>query len=364
MAAVCDNGGARMLANEPLSLMSLEEIEEETPKWLINEYMPMGQICLLAGCGGVGKTSIWTAIAASISDGRKTFLESSLPDEAFSDREPRNVLYFSSEDSSKVILKPRLRNNNARMENLYTMDISDKRFKEITFDSPILSSLIEKYRPALVIFDPIQGFLSERVEMSSRNAMRHVLTPLIGYGEKYETTFLIICHTNKQAGVWGRKRIADSSDLWDIARSVMLVGETKDKGIFYISHEKSNYGITGKTVLFSLHDGVINFEGYSGQKDQDYVMTADFSRRCAPAQDAAKKFIMEYLQDGELREVTDVDEAANVRGISKTALRKAKSELNKSGEIQYTNKAEGHAKGVKHFLSITNNQEVDGGDIL
>ena len=60
------------------------------------------------------------------------------------------------------------------------------------------------------------------IRMGDRNAMRNCLAPLIGYGEKYGVTFLIVEHANKQSGVWGRKRIADSADIWDISRSVIM----------------------------------------------------------------------------------------------------------------------------------------------
>lgn len=65
-----------------------------------------------------------------------------------------------------------------------------------------------------------------------------MLKPSDWPGEKYGTTFIIIVHTNKQVGLWGRKRIADSADIWDIARSVLIAGEAND-GLRYISQEKA-----------------------------------------------------------------------------------------------------------------------------
>lgn len=39
--------------------------------------------------------------------------------------------------------------------------------------------------------------------------------------------------------MWGRKRIADSSDIWDIARSVLIAGEAGNN-LRYLSQEKCN----------------------------------------------------------------------------------------------------------------------------
>ena len=44
----------------------------------------------------------------------------------------------------------------------------------------------------MCIFDPIQAFVPPDIRMGDRNAMRSCLSPLIGYGEKYGVTFLII----------------------------------------------------------------------------------------------------------------------------------------------------------------------------
>lgn len=186
-------------------------------------------------------------------------------------QEPQTVLFFSAEDSMQHVLKKRLRLNGAVMENIKSIDPSDDRFERLKFDDPFLGELIKEHRPALVIFDPIQSFIPWKADLSKRNQVRQSLTNLIKYGEKYGCTFLIIVHTNKQSNVWGRKRIADTADLWDAARSVLIAGETGEDNIRYISHEKCNYGPTGETVLFSIENGAVKFNGYSGKKDREYV---------------------------------------------------------------------------------------------
>lgn len=160
----------------------------------------------------------------------RPFLESFLPEDWGNEGIPQIVMFFSAEDSSEYTLKRRLRKNGAILENIYSIDIADERFQDVKFNSPFLEQLLDKYRPALCIFDPIQAFVPPDIRMGDRNAMRACLSPLIGYGEKYGTTFLIIEHANKQSGVWGRKRIADSADIWDISRSVIMAGETNEAG--------------------------------------------------------------------------------------------------------------------------------------
>lgn len=345
----CDAGKTKVinLESESLNLVSMDAVEEREPDWLIANYIPKYQITVMAGDGGSGKTTSWCGIAAAVSSGTPSFLENVIPEE-FVTYEPQKVLFFSSEDSFEYTLKARLRKNGASMGNIYSISLKDERFSEVKFNSHFLEQLIEKYRPALVIFDPIQSFIPPDIQMGQRNAMRACLNPLIGLGERYKTTFLIIVHANKQQGVYGRKRIADSADIWDIARSVLMVGTTKDKGIRYLSHEKSNYGPTGDTVLFSIQDGKIQLEGISDKKDREFVSESAYEVNQKPQRNEAKEFILEYLQDGE-KLASDLDAAANAMSISKATLKRAKADLKKEGRLKY--RSEGF-KEKKFYCSL------------
>ncbi|MCB7317150.1 bifunctional DNA primase/polymerase [Lacrimispora sp. 210928-DFI.3.58] len=332
---------------EPISLVSMDTVEEKEPEWLITDYMPKGQITVLAGDGGAGKTTIWCSIAAAVSSGSTCFLNSDNP---FTRRhEPGTVIFFSSEDSAEYTLKGKLRRAGADLGRVLSLYLSDERFSEIKFNAPLLEELIREHRPALVVFDPLQSFIPPDIQMGQRNAMRDCLSALIGLGEKYGTTFLIIVHTNKQIGLWGRKRIADSADIWDIARSVLIAGEAEE-GLRYISQEKSNYGPQAETVLFSLDSGKVEFKGYTDKKDRDYVLAAQASTHQTPARNDAKAFILDYLKDGE-RETADLDSMMKAQGISGRTLERAKAELKKDGKIMYKYREFGKEKKVYCKLS-------------
>ena len=313
-------------------MVSMKEAEEKDAEWLVTGYVPLYQITSLAGDGGSGKTTVWCSLAADISSGKRTILEKFLPD-GFGGGVPQKVMFFSAEDSFEYTLKRRLRKNGAKLENIFSIDIADDRFKDVKFNNPFLEQLLDKYRPELCIFDPIQAFVPPEIRMGDRNAMRNCLAPLIGYGEKYGVTFLIVEHANKQSGVWGRKRIADSADIWDISRSVIMAGETNEPGIRYLSHEKSNYGQTENTVLYTIEDEVICFKGYTEKKDKDFVTEIDYNSRQKPQRDEAKEFILDFLRDGE-KEVSELDEMAAAMSISKNAIKNAKTDLKRDGMIK------------------------------
>lgn len=349
---VCNNGTAQTLKEYSLDMTSMSNAQEKTPEWLITDYMPRYQITSLAGDGGGGKTTVWCALAAAISSGNRPFILNEFVPADFAKCNPEKVMFFSAEDSFEYTLKRRLRKNGAKLENIFSIDIADERFQDIKFNSPLLERLLAKYCPALCIFDPIQAFVPPDIRMGDRNAMRSCLAPLIGYGEKYGTTFLIVEHANKQSGVWGRKRIADSADIWDISRSVIMAGETNEQGIRYLSHEKSNYGLTGSTILYGIDNEVVSFKGYTEKKDKDFVTEVDYTTRQAPQREEAKAFILDFLKDGE-KEVAELDEMAAAMSISSATLKRAKADLKKDGKLKYRPVTKGDKQGFKYYVSLT-----------
>lgn len=66
---------AKSKAPLSLDLVSLDNVPEERPDWLIPGYIPRYQITTLAGDGGSGKTTVWCNIAAAVSSGRPCFIE-------------------------------------------------------------------------------------------------------------------------------------------------------------------------------------------------------------------------------------------------------------------------------------------------
>lgn len=111
-----------------------------------------------------------------------------------------------------------------------------------------------------------------------------------------------------------------------------MLGETDQKRIRYITHEKSNYGLLQKTILFELEDGKPEFRGYSDKHDREFITEHDYSVRMKPASESAKEFILEYLEDGE-KEAEDLKESAKANGISEGTFNRVRNELKKSGAI-------------------------------
>lgn len=322
------------VTEEDLDIPTLEDFEEREKKWLISGYIPEGCVTLLCSDGGIGKTSIWCDTLAALTSGRSTIFDkaSGLP---FQTGIQKNVMYFSKEDPTEEVLKAKLREAGAVQKNIRCIGIDDPRINKIWYGSLYLEKLIDKFKPDIVVFDTLQAFLPDGVDMAKRKDMRDALNPLNQLGAKYGTAFLLIMHTNKSSNS-GRQRMADSSDIWDLGRSALMAGRTREEDVCYISHEKCNYGRLQKTILFSVTDSGIEYKGTSKKKDRDYMAEGIVSGMgMGPKQEEAKSFIIENLEDG--MEISKLEALAKDAGISQSTLRDARAALVTDKRIKVVN---------------------------
>lgn len=271
--------------HKQLLTIPLADIPTQSTNWMAMYRIPEGEITLLAGDGGVGKSTIACEIVCSVSTGKPYFLD---PRE----RTPGNVLILSGEEDPSRVIKPRIEKAGADMERIFVVK-GGRGADRTTIGSEQFEALISERKLALCLIDPIQSFVPSGMNMSARNQMRCTTDNLAKLSEKYGTTFLIICHTNKRENASGRNRISDSSDLYDAARSVLVVGATGQENVRYLSHEKSNYSLMQDTLLVSLEGGKVTLCGTTKNKDRDYVLCGGGKKLRNPV---LEKCMLEYVE--------------------------------------------------------------------
>lgn len=341
----------------------LSSFTEEEATWLVPGWIPEGQITLIAADGGLGKTTFWTHIIASVSSGKRCIL-----DPPGYTRPAQRVAFLTTEDSVRKKLRKKLREGGANLSNIITPDFAgdkDSALRGLKFGSQEVERFIRYFKPALCVFDPVQGFIPPAVSMAARNQMRDCMAPLVALGEETGTAFLVVCHSNKRKGAWGRDRISDSADLWDIARSVLMMGYTDDDGVRYLSNEKNNYSTLADTLLFTIDgNGQIHAEGTTWKRDREYTQEASFAVS-TPKRDGCKSWLLQQIDgaDGQIASKV-LEEMAKQAGYSYRTMRRAKDELKRDGVIKYhqagglTDKAWFVQRADSQFTELTDNDAV------
>ena len=318
----------------------LENVPIQNVSWLVEGLLPMGEVSLLGADGGTGK-GIWQAqLIAYVTAGRTSGFFPQPPEKTGS------VLIFSGEDDPGKVLKARLTAAGADMSRVMVVT-SDAYFARtgspLCIPDTSFAKYVGKAAPALVIIDPLQSFLPAGVEMASRNQMRSALLPLKALCAKHGCAALISMHTNKRANVSGRARLADSSDIWDMARSVLMMGRSNSDGKIYLSHEKSSYSRPQQTVLLHIEDVELDgvrtaqavFDGYTDKKDADFIKEPRV--RQAQTKEDTRDAILNVLAESRLGSMASSElRAAVVKeiGCSDRTYERAYADLVRSGDVK------------------------------
>ena len=317
----------------------LSDVPCEETEWLVPDVLPRGEISLLGADGGTGK-GIWQAqLIAYVTAGRTSGFFPQPPEKTGS------VLLFSGEDDPGKVLKARLTAAGADMSRVMVVT-SDAYFARtgspLCIPDTSFAKYVGKAAPALVIIDPLQSFLPAGVEMASRNQMRSALLPLKALCAKHGCAALISMHTNKRANVSGRARLADSSDIWDIARSVLMMGRDKNSEKLYLSHEKSSYSAPARTALLHIEQAQVEgvttavavFDSRTDKKDADFV--EERRVRTAQTKEDTAQAILNVLAESKLGSMPNTQLRAEVMKeieCSKCTYDRAYRSLVMSGEV-------------------------------
>ena len=318
----------------------LSDVPCEETEWLVPDVLPRGEISLLGADGGTGK-GIWQAqLIAYVTAGQTSGFFPEPP------AQTGRVLILAGEDDPGKVLKARLLAAGADMNRVLCLTADDyfqRTGQPLTLKDEALAKFAAKAGPLLLIVDPLQSFLPAGVEMASRNQMRSILLPLKAIAAAQQCAVLLVMHSNKKQGVSDRKRLADSSDIWDMARSVLMMGRSNSDGKIYLSHEKSSYSRPQQTVLLHIEDVELDgvrtaqavFDGYTDKKDADFIKEPRV--RQAQTKEDTRDAILNVLAESRLGSMASNELRTAVMqeiGCSDRTYERAYADLVRSGDVK------------------------------
>jgi hypothetical protein len=307
----------------------LSEIEAEEIYWMWRPYIPLGEVTIMAGRGGVGKSFLAARIAAAISSG------AALPGPP-EIRTPANVLIISAEDDPARVIRPRMERAGAVLSRVLIYQLDEHGFSLGDQQSMTrLELLAEKYRPRLVIIDPIVSFLGGRMNPDKSNEVRAALNPLADVARRQRMAILAVAHVRKGSSTVAAERILHSVDFVNSVRSALMVTpDPQDENGRLLSHVKTNLAVLGRTQRFTIRGDddeapYLEWLGESGLSG-DEVSSIEGSTNAQEKAlvDEAEEFLRDELMSGKPRLAKDLlDKARRELGISGATLKRAKAKL-------------------------------------
>lgn len=216
-------GGKGQHEGPGLQLRAFSSIDPAVLHWAVPGYFPQGELVLLAGDGGEGKSLITLHMASRITRGDPCFGLN------YGSGGPQNVLLACCEDDSATTTKPRLMAAGADMERVHEIQgVYDKEGRISPFGlghiEQIANALKKLTNVGLIVIDPVTAYLgASGVDDGKDVEIRTLLEPLRVIVREAKTLCVLVKHFNKTISPKASARIAGAAGWRNAARASYLV---------------------------------------------------------------------------------------------------------------------------------------------
>lgn len=338
---VVDNYEEKMVVMDYKSLMNYKIVKQP---YLIDNILPEGEVVILAGKRGDGKTWIAMEEGLGVCSGTDVFGEKV--------KEKKKVMFIDEEGGEgNMANRMQLLAKGKDLEN-DDLDFISLSFSGLKLDQPMskkfkeFEELLDRHRPNLVIIDCLQRVVS--IDIDKENAQisemfTGIMRPFI---KKYGMTFLLIHHLRKSpTGNQGNSsdpldEIRGGSEITNYARCVQSCSQPKNQK----KQDDGSMMLVFKILKMSnapmIEPKVLNFQPNNADPELSTQIKIDYLGKVEDvlkAEKQAANAIMEYLLENQMtgefttKEITDNE--AKI-GFKRTWLGKGLKELVDEGKLE------------------------------
>jgi RecA-family ATPase len=316
----------------------LAGVRTRRTEWVYTDRIPLRTGTMLAGQGGIAKSTILANWIAKATRGE-------LPGSFFG--QPIAVGLVSPEDDIESILVPRLLAAGADLDlvfDLSTVVVTDsaktwKTLPNIADDLPALADTIRANSIRLLIVDPLVSIMSGN--SISQSDVRRNFDPLCSMAAELDLALLAVAHFGK-SGERAGDRLSGSHAFRDITRSLILAAVDDETDLRILTVDKSNYSKIKPSDAYRVDSAdVLLDDGYSqsvgkavmvGESTMTVQDLMDRDRDNSSLSEHAQKiiaFVNEH-PDG----VKTGDVIAGMSNVPEATVRKALTRAVDRGDIQ------------------------------
>lgn len=242
------------------------------PRWLAQKRIPQGQVTVLVGDEGIGKSLFWVWITSYITTGR------ALPEFGIPARPPGVVLLIITEDAWETDVRPRLEAAGANLENVRVLceDENGEGTPVFPRDFDLIRDCGEPL--SLIVVDAWLDTVSPGLKVADTQQARQALDPWKVTAARTGAAVLLLAHTNRISSGSARDRMGATAALRQKARMLLLAQEDED-GNLTIGPEKANGVRIVNATAFTItsvqrfaatddHDGTVPALTFAGDTDR------------------------------------------------------------------------------------------------
>lgn len=304
-------------------------------RWLLPGLIPLRTLTLVAGVGGLGKSTWLAGVAARLSRGDLGG--------------PGDVVIVSYEDAAEEVLRPRVeaaQGDLGRVHEVVTEGLTEIDPVRLPRDLAELVACVNEVEARLVIIDPIVAAIDVALDAHKDQHVRSILGQLVQLAEDAECAVALVGHLNKTPSRDAYIRVANSVAFWNASRSVVLVTEDPEEpdSQRLVGQRKANYARLHPVERHRIEEIVLptTLDAVTGEPIVTSRMTfvefaedvngADLLAPRTASSDAGKElraveFLVGMLGDRAWHDSAGVKTLAAAQGISERTLKRASQSL-------------------------------------
>jgi archaellum biogenesis ATPase FlaH len=319
----------------------IADVRAEAVRWLWPGRIPLGELTMIVGDPGLGKSQICASLASVVTNGGQWPVDRVRADKG-------SVLILSAEDNIKHTIRPRLDAASADVGRCHTL-LAVKRISEqgtsfegsfnLAEDLAKLSVLMDEIGDVrLVVIDPVSAYLGETD--SHKNAeVRGMLAPLTTLAGAHSAAIILVSHLTKSQSANALMRVQGSIAFAALCRAVWGVTADKDnrqRRLFMplknnLGQDKTGLAYEIESVILPVPDesgepiatSRVMWEAQLVETSVDEAFGASLTHDERTEMDDIKEFLAETLSRGRVK-AADVQRMAKAAGHSPTTLGRAK----------------------------------------
>ena len=321
-----------------INLVRMDSIQKEAITWLWEGFIARGTLTMLGGAIQAGKSTIAMSLAATVTT-------AGLWPDRTQCSERSQVIFWSSEEVIKSVVKPRLMVAGADLSRVHFIESSvDEHGDVCSFDPsqdvPLLRDAINQLGGvALIIIDPMISAVVG--DTNKANDVRRSLQPIVDFAEEFNCTILGIHHIAKNSeGKATNDRMLGSQAFTAMARTVLIAVKDSESDERVLAISKSNISKDNGAVKYTIEG--VTFPSAKGLIKTSRVIwgeAVEGSSRSIlavaegePDSDTsklgqAKQFLLESLKHQAVGSREILRTAREGYGISEKTLRRAQQAL-------------------------------------
>lgn len=307
---------------------SLADVVEENIDWIWYPYLARGELTILEGDPGLGKSYLAQVVSGHLIDGKV------LPSIKKLDPTTGVVVYFDIENSAGSVTIKRIKGHGFKHLERYIQEeaifsIDDPERMKAVYEA------LERVKPALIVFDTINTYLGKADAFKGHEAQQ-AFVKFRAMARRFGCAVLVLRHLTKSTKERALYRGQGSIAFAGIARIVITVGTMPD------DPDTRAFAVTKMNIAKKPQAHTFTIEGLpdtAKEKDRSKFEWGEFvdlssddilgapTPGAAEGRDDAINFLKTTLEDGAI-EVAKIERMAEARSISLRTLQRAATQLN------------------------------------